>query len=216
MTNPISGVTSQVDVINKKRIEKELAESMYSIYPDAFVYNLGNLSPSLRVFFDCEDVDAIIKEIEKNDVGFKNRTCGGMTALMCVLLNKKLYTKQKLKIIHSFEKFGAEYLNIQNDSGFTALSIACSQRDTEIATFLVLSGADVNIPNKFGNTPLMISAYGNNLPLFALLYLFYADDGYINSWGLNAFDITQQRDSTEILSGIVELLVHSTMIDKNT
>jgi len=45
-------------------------------------------------------------------------------------------------------------VNIANDHGNTALHYACFWRYTEIAEFLVLNGAIVNIANKYFKVPL--------------------------------------------------------------
>jgi len=51
-----------------------------------------------------------------------------------------------------------ELLEAKNDSGMTALLIASQNRDYAMAELLVLSGADVNAVDRYGNTAIFLIA----------------------------------------------------------
>lgn len=68
-----------------------------------------------------------------------------------------------------FSKAGSALINKKNFGGATALHIACRQKNFEIAKFLVENGANVNVADNEGWTPLMRAALAGDKNIVALL-----------------------------------------------
>eukprot|EP01100_Stratorugosa_tubuloviscum_P003352 TRINITY_DN180_c1_g1_i1.p1 TRINITY_DN180_c1_g1~~TRINITY_DN180_c1_g1_i1.p1 ORF type:complete len:264 (+),score=142.74 TRINITY_DN180_c1_g1_i1:152-943(+) len=84
-------------------------------------------------------------------------------------------------------------INIQNNAGLTALSIASSFGDVEVVNALLSRGADTNIVSNTGNTPLHEAGSRlpakNFIPIIEALVKFGANKTIQNSEGKTAFDI---------------------------
>lgn len=87
--------------------------------------------------------------------------------------------------------------------GMSALAVASSQGNSVMALFLVASGADVNLQNNSGETPLHFAVSANNLEIIQFLIE-------------NGADIQPQGDSTPLLAAarrgyfeIVQFLVRN-------
>jgi len=61
-------------------------------------------------------------------------------------------------------------LEFTNPRGSTPLTIAASSGQTELVTFLISKGANVNAVNNFGNTPLHYAAWSSDLTSFKALH----------------------------------------------
>ena len=95
-----------------------------------------------------------------------------------------------------------EYLNIKETS---PLLFACLYEHTEIAIALIENGADINISDKDGNTPLLFAFYNNND--YLCLYLLYKGIDFNNKIykQVNVNDIEYIRDIFRIkLENIIE------------
>ncbi|XP_068236789.1 kinase D-interacting substrate of 220 kDa B-like [Palaemon carinicauda] len=58
------------------------------------------------------------------------------------------------------------FIDLQDETGWTALNHAASKNHTGVARYLILVGANVNIPNNdFGDTPLIWAVYNENFEL---------------------------------------------------
>ena len=66
-------------------------------------------------------------------------------------------------------------VNRQNDSGETALILACEQGDEKLAQYLIENGANVNVSKSRGTTPLSIALDNKNMGLAKLLINSHAD-----------------------------------------
>ena len=71
--------------------------------------------------------------------------------------------KGDLDKVKSLLKESPQLLNEQDDYGRTPLSAAVDKRQRALAEYLVNLGADVNIPNSIGNTPLHEAAKDGDL-----------------------------------------------------
>ena len=84
------------------------------------------------------------------------------------------------KILSKFDLFPDlkfSLLNCVNDIGYTPLHMCCRKELWKEAKFLLCEGADPNIPNSLGFTPLMTSVGTSTIPLYLtqLLCAFGAD-----------------------------------------
>lgn len=65
-------------------------------------------------------------------------------------------------IVKSMVEENAEIINSQDKYGYTALHNVMSEEEFEIVEYLIKNGADVNIQNEDGVTPLHLAAYTEN------------------------------------------------------
>jgi predicted RNA-binding protein YlqC (UPF0109 family) len=84
---------------------------------------------------------------ETDDINVQDELTGNTTLMNAILYNNNYLANMLLDD-------NAEP-NIQNDSGFTALTFACEEGNKEIVKRLLDKGADVNVTDEDGNTPLL-------------------------------------------------------------
>jgi len=99
---------------------------------------------------------AIIRNIVTYNADLGIQDCDGNTVLHLLFLNQmpEKQVVERAEIL--LERMTPAQLNLQNASGATALLCACLQYDLaqEAANRVIAAGADVNIPNNDGHTPL--------------------------------------------------------------
>lgn len=117
----------------------------------------------------------------------------GITSLMNATINGDV---QSVKF---FAKSGAFEVNQKNIGGATALHIAARNGNAEIAKILIENGADVNLFDKEGWTPLMRSALSRNPELIKILLNANADAAKVNSLGETAIIHATSSECLECL-----------------
>jgi len=102
-----------------------------------------------------------------------------------------------------------ENVDSVNKLGMTPLSLAiaepCRNRLERIVSLLLSANADVNIPNKDGNTPLHHAAMNQNLKILKLLLHGGGNLHLANRKGLTVWDLVQRRH--EMKKAISETLL---------
>jgi len=105
------------------------------------------------------------------------------SALLPRLVKKFIYDKQLVNRIRLALKQGVN-INAKNDANATALLIAAYRTNFEAVKYLVEHGADVNITNKNGNTPIGIVGWKTgNLEIMNYLIEHGADINLTNNNG---------------------------------
>lgn len=121
----------------------------------------------------------------------------------------KAVTSKDLKAVKKLvNKKGADvdYIRRINDVFFIPVVMqAVMDNSTEIATFLISKGADVNVKDGFKMTCLMWAANNGNLELVKLLLDKGADKSAEDDNGLTALKSTEDKGHKEI----IELLKNS-------
>jgi ankyrin repeat protein len=101
---------------------------------------------------------------------------------------------------------GGADINQQAQSGRTALTFAAGNNNMEVAEYLLQSGADTEIPENYGRTPLLWVARENgNAEMAALLIKYGADVNARDRFGDTPLVLASWRG----FSGIVNLLLDS-------
>ena len=90
-------------------------------------------------------------------------------------LNNRLTFEERYKI-----------LNQRNCDKETAFLIATQLFDNKIACFLLEQGVDIEKPNRYGNSPLMIAVLRRNIRLMNMLLDCGVDINHQNCWGYTA------------------------------
>jgi uncharacterized protein len=109
-----------------------------------------------------------------------------------------------------FAKSGAVVVNQRNIGGASALHIAARMGNVEISTILIENGANVNITDNEGWTPLMRAVIAKNVELVKLLMKHGADPRQMNSVGETAIINSASAGCSECLE---QLLSNYNFID---
>jgi ankyrin repeat protein len=105
-----------------------------------------------------------------------------------------------------------EVVNNFSDDGFTALGLACYFGNEEIARYLVLKGADVNLPanNAFKVFPLHAAAAGNYTNICRMLLENGAVVNVVQQSGITPLHSAAQNGNIEL---IIMLLEKGALVD---
>lgn len=117
----------------------------------------------------------IIKAQVASIIGEDGDGIVGITSLMNATIN------DDAQAVKFFSKSGSTIINQKNIGGASALHIAARRGNVEIAKILIENGADVNISDNEGWTPLMRAASSKNIDLVRLLMSNGADPRKMNS-----------------------------------
>jgi ankyrin repeat protein len=90
-------------------------------------------------------------------------------------------TNNDIEGVRFFAKSGKSLINARNFGGATSLHIACRENNSEIAKILIESGAEVNVVDNEGWTPLMRAALNGNREIVKLLIQKGASANNLNS-----------------------------------
>jgi ankyrin repeat protein len=143
----------------------------------------------LEQYITLADLGSLDALLLKNPVLAKSRTSHQVSPLMLSCYYKQPeVTSLLLKYLDEISLFEASAagkfdevahlvysdpgaINAYAEDGFTALGLACYFGQYEVARYLVLKGADVNLPsnNGFGVYPLHSAAAGNYTPIARML-----------------------------------------------
>ncbi|KAF3980797.1 MAG: ankyrin repeat domain-containing protein, partial [Methylococcales symbiont of Iophon sp. n. MRB-2018] len=91
------------------------------------------------------------------------------------------------------------FVDVKNDRGDTALSLACFNQHTDIVEFLINVGVNVDIQNNNGETALIRACKVNNLEIVKLLK-YCGADVYIKSFGQIAIWYVWKKETEIILT----------------
>ena len=97
-------------------------------------------------------------------------------------------------------------INDFSDDGFTALGLACYFGNEEVARYLVLKGADVNLSsqNGFNVYPIHSSAAGNHMNITKMLMENKADVNVIQQSGVTPLHSAAQNGNVEMIILLLE------------
>ena len=113
------------------------------------------------------------------------------TLLMAVVSNPYLEICEKKVLIKRMLELGFN-INDRNIYGESCLYVACKRGVEDIVLYLLENGANPDIANQLGITPLMITTYNDWIYLSSILIYYGADVGKkckINNMGMK--DISQ-------------------------
>jgi ankyrin repeat protein len=170
---------------------------------------------------DLEGLDALLTE---NPALAKSPTSHNVSALMLSCYYKKPeVTALLLKYLDEINLFEAsaagkfdvvaqliyshpEAINFYAQDGFTPLGLACYFGQYDIARYLVLKGADVNLPsnNGFGVYPIHSAAAGNYTQIARMLIENNAQVNVKQQAGVTALHSAAQNGNIDLLILLLE------------
>lgn len=113
-----------------------------------------------------------------------------------------------LKIIKFLVDNGANKLNMYGSHimvGATALHSSAENNNIEIAKYFIAKDFDIDIPDKFDTTPLMLAAARGHYEFFEFLIENNADLNKIDMYGKTALDYAIKNNHIEIINLIKNL-----------
>jgi ankyrin repeat protein len=178
----------------------------------------------LEQYITLADLDNLDALLVQNPVLAKTRTSHSVSPLMLSCYYKKPEVTQLiLKYLDEIDLFEAsaagkfdavahlvyshpEAINAYADDGFTALGLACYFGQYEVARYLVLKGADVNLPsnNGFNVYPLHSAAAGNFTQIARMLIENNAQVNVKQQAGVTPLHSAAQNGNIDLLIMLLE------------
>merc|ERR1711998_375782 len=131
-------------------------------------FSVKNNTNSIAGSIKNDDIKLILGEFTDTLLEYQNnlleRTNTGKTILIIAS------QMGKIELVKTFLLFRATDINSRSNNGCTALWYAVKNRNNDVVKYLLESGADPNIRDKMGSTPILIaSQFGCNESLQALI-----------------------------------------------
>ena len=178
----------------------------------------------LELYITTADLSSLDALLAQNPALIKSRTSQHVSPLMLSCYYKKPeVTELLLKYLDDINLFEAsaagkfdvvahlvythpEAINFYAEDGFTPLGLACYFGHYEIARYLVLKGADVNMPsnNGFKVYPLHSAAAGNYTDIARMLIENNAEVNVKQQAGATALHSAAQNGNIELLILLLE------------
>ncbi len=161
---------------------------------------LFNVEPFLMHFLAGTDFTKLLKIIDRTTMKYKH--LDGYSPLMMIVVNPNITNFEKTVVIDRLIEMGCD-VNRPNDFGETALMMAVKRNNRKMMEYLLKNGANPNISDNLGVTPLMIATFNSQLYNMAVLHFFNAQLGATcSSYELDVFDIaniTKISNTMEVL-----------------
>lgn len=150
---------------------------------------LFDAAPFLMHFLAGTDFTKLLKIIDRTTMKYKH--LDGYTPLMMIVVNPNITNFEKTVVIDRLIEMGCD-VNRPNDFGETALMMAVKRNNRKMMEYLLENGANPNISDNLGVTPLMIATFNSQLYNMAVLHFFNAQLGATcSSYELDVFDIAE-------------------------
>lgn len=150
---------------------------------------LFDVEPFLMHFLTGTDFTELLKIIDRTTMKYKH--LDGYTPLMMIVVNPNITNFEKTVVIDRLIEMGCD-VNRPNDFGETALMMAVKRNNRKMMEYLLENGANPNISDNLGVTPLMIATFNSQLYNMAVLHFFNAQLGATcSSYELDVFDIAE-------------------------
>ena len=150
---------------------------------------LFDVEPFLMHFLAGADFTELLKIIDRTTMKYKH--LDGYTPLMMIVVNPNITNFEKTVVIDRLIEMGCD-VNRPNDFGETALMMAVKRNNRKMMEYLLENGANPNISDNLGVTPLMIATFNSQLYNMAVLHFFNAQLGATcSSYEFDVFDIAE-------------------------
>jgi len=150
---------------------------------------------SLAVFFAIK-IPSLKAQIESDLYGQKSGDLAGVSALMSAVASGDI------EGVKFFSRAGGFLINQKNIGGATAIHIAARTGNIEITKILLANGADVNIADNEGFTPLMRASAANSAPIVDMLLDKNANAEIFNNSGDSAIILASLADCSDCINKI--------------
>ena len=107
-------------------------------------------------------------------------------------------------------------VNIESQSGWSALLIAVNKNELNIVRLLIANDAHINHQNKFGTTPLMVASQRNHTSLIRELLQLGANPDLVNNEGNTAGTLSDYPSMQQLILSYTALPLDSSPIATHT
>lgn len=171
-----------------------------------------NVNSNERLYFNLirrGDLEGLKSAFEKD-----SDMCNSMPYGQSLILHAVF--EKKLDILEFLIKQGCE-LNKGDDNGLTPLHAAALENDSIAAEILLTAGAQVDIEDKFGSTPLFraVYSYQDNLSVISLLLKYGASPLKKNKAGVSPYEFAEKREIKSVTKKMAKEILEQEATEKN-
>lgn len=162
---------------------------------------LFDIEPFLMHFLAGTDFTQLLKIIDRTTMKYKH--FDGYTPLMMIIVNPNIANFEKTMVIDRMLEMGCN-INQCNSDGETALMMAVKRNNRKMMEYLLEKGANPNLSDYIGVSPLMVATFNSQLYNMAILHFFKAQLAMTcSSYEFDVFDIaeiTKISNTMEVLN----------------
>ena len=188
-------LNSPKPIPNYMKKDKELAQMLEDLqeiseYETFYQFEeLFDKEPFLMQFLIGSDFAKLLKIIDRTTMKYEH--LDDYTPLHMLVVNPNIANVEKTVVIDRILEMGCN-INQTSARGETALFLAVKRNNRKMIEYLLGKGANPNISNDLGITPMMVAAFNSQLYNMAILKYFNAQMGATcTSYQFDVFDIAE-------------------------
>ena len=188
-------LNSPKPIPNYMKRDRELAqmlEDLQEISEYETFYQFEELfekEPFLMQFLIGPDFAKLLKVIDRTSMKYEH--LDDYTPLHMIVVNPNISNFDKTVVIDRILEMGCN-INQTSARGETALFLAVKRNNRKMIEYLLGKGANPNVPNDLGITPMMVATFNSQLYNMAILKFFNSQMGATcTSYQFDVFDIAE-------------------------
>ena len=188
-------LNSPKPIPNFMKKDKELAQMLEELQEISEYETLNQFEelydkePFLMQFLTGDDFTKLLKVIDRTSMKYEH--LDDYTALHMIVVNPCIANVEKTVIIDRMLEMGCN-INQTSARGETALFLAVKRNNRKMIEYLLQKGANPNISNNLGITPMMVATFNSQLYNMAILKFFNSQMGATcTSYKFDVFDIAE-------------------------
>ena len=188
-------LNSPKPIPNFMKKDKELAQMLEELQEISEYETLNQFEelydkePFLMQFLTGDDFTKLLKVIDRTSMKYEH--LDDYTALHMIVVNPCIANVEKTVIIDRMLEMGCN-INQTSARGETALFLAVKRNNRKMIEYLLQKGANPNISNDLGITPMMVATFNSQLYNMAILKFFNSQMGATcTSYKFDVFDIAE-------------------------
>ena len=188
-------LNSPKPIPNYMKKDKELAQMLEDLQEISEYETLNQFDelfdkePFLIQFLVGSDFTKLLKVIDRTSMKYEH--LDDYTPLHMIVVNPCIANVEKTVVIDRMLEMGCN-INQTSAKGETALFLAVKRNNRKIIEYLLQKGANPNISNDLGITPMMVATFNSQLYNMAILKYFNAQMGAsCTSYQFDVFDIAE-------------------------
>lgn len=188
-------LNSPKPIPNYMKKDKELAQMLEDLQEISEYETLNQFDelfdkePFLIQFLVGSDFTKLLKVIDRTSMKYEH--LDDYTPLHMIVVNTNISNFDKTVVIDRILEMGCN-INQTSARGETALLLAVKRNNRKMIEYLLKKGANPNISNDLGITPMMVATFNSQLYNMAILKFFNSQMGATcTSYQFDVFDIAE-------------------------
>lgn len=188
-------LNSPKPIPNQMKRDRELAQTLEDLQEISEYETLNQFEelfdkePFLMQFLTDSDFTKLLKMIDRTSMKYEH--LDDYTPLHMIVANPCIANVEKTVVIDRMLEMGCN-INQTSAKGETALFLAVKRNNRKMIEYLLRKGANPNIPNDLGITPMMVATFNSQLYNMAILKFFNSQMGATcTSYKFDVFDIAE-------------------------